>query len=101
MTDFDTKMAFIRALSVHGLKLYGDASNDETRERIRVTILMKMLEDKCFAVGPDHTMETYSQAFERCYNRKLEMRRMQREISGSPNSGGSRKAPESLPDDEA
>jgi len=79
MADFDTQMAFIRALSAHGLRLYGDMSNEDTRERIRVTIMSRKLENKHFAVGPDHTMETYGQAFERCYRRKVEMRRMQRD----------------------
>jgi hypothetical protein len=100
MTDINTQMAFLRALSVHGLKLYGDTSNENTRERIRVTILTKTLEDTSFAVRPDHTLETYSQAFERCYHRKLEMRRVQRGTNMTPNSAESWRAPESSLEDE-
>ncbi len=74
MIDRATQMAFIRALSI---KAFGDFVEKETRERIRVAILKRHLENTDFALH-DQQMETYSQAFERCYSRKLEMR-MQRD----------------------
>lgn len=84
MSDLDTEMAFVRALSVHGVKLSGEMSNEDRRERIRVAILNQELADKKFAHGPLRTMETHREAFERCYGRSLDMRRMQRDAEGRP-----------------
>jgi hypothetical protein len=84
VSDFDTEMAFVRALSVHGMKLAGDISNEDRCERIRVAILSQALADKKFTHGPLRTMETYREAFERCYHRSLDMRRRQRDPTGRP-----------------
>jgi hypothetical protein len=84
VSDFDTEMAFVRALSVGGTKLSGDMSAEDKRERIRVAILTQKRSDKNFGIGPAHTMETYAQAFERCYHRSVEMRRGQRDFDGKP-----------------
>jgi hypothetical protein len=83
MTDSDTELAFVRVLSVHGLKLAGGISQEDRRERIRVAILTHKLTGKTFAMGPQRA-ETYGQAFERCYHRPLEMRRMQRDTDHRP-----------------
>jgi hypothetical protein len=79
VSDFDTEMAFIRALSVHGLKLSGDLSREDTRERIRVAICSQNLERAKF----NHN-ETYGEAYSRCYRRPVEMRRMQRDEHQHP-----------------
>jgi hypothetical protein len=84
VTDFDTELAFVRALSVHGLKQTSELSQEDRRERIRVAILIHKLEDQRFAIGPKHAIETYGQAFERCYHRPVEMRRMQRDTHHRP-----------------
>jgi hypothetical protein len=78
MTDFDTEMAFIRSLSVRGLVLSGELSQEDKRERIRTAILSQNLERHRFGMGPNHTSETYAQAYRRCYGRALEMRRAPR-----------------------
>jgi hypothetical protein len=75
MTDPDTEMAFIRTLSVHGLILSGNISQEDKRERIRTAILSQHLERHCFNAL---SSETYAEAFRRCYGRSLEMRRVPR-----------------------
>jgi hypothetical protein len=84
MTDLDTEMALIRILSVAGVKLSGFDAQDK-RERIRVAILTQNVGNESFAFGPDQIMETYGQAFERCYGTRLELRRRPRDLAGRPN----------------
>jgi hypothetical protein len=73
VNDFDTEMAFIRSLSVHGLTFAGEMSQEDKRERIRIAICSQNLENAKFNHG-----ETYGQAYQRCYGRPVEMRRMPR-----------------------
>lgn len=69
----DIEMAFMRILSTNGLILSGAISPEDRRERIRVTIMQRGIKDK-----PFDAQLTYGQAFERCYQRAVEMRRVQR-----------------------
>jgi hypothetical protein len=83
--DLDTELAFIRILSGGGVKLSGGIPAQDKRERIRVAILSQNVENKSFAFGPDHIMETYAQAFERCYGTRLELRGARRDPHNQPN----------------
>jgi len=74
----DIEMAFIRILSTQGLILSGIPVEDR-RERIRVTIMQRGLKDKLFDED-----QTYGQAFERCYRRAPELRRLQRDEHSRP-----------------
>jgi hypothetical protein len=69
----DIEMAFIRILSTDGLILSGAISLEDRRERIRVTIMQRGIQHK-----PFDALLTYGQAFERCYQRGVELRRAQR-----------------------
>jgi len=69
----DIEMAFMRILSTDGLILSGSISLEDRRERIRVTIMQRGIKDK-----PFDALLTYGQAFERCYQRGVELRRVQR-----------------------
>ena len=69
----DIEMAFIRILSTKGLILSGAISPEDRRERIRVTIMQRNIKD-----APFDAQLTYGQAFERCYQRGVELRRAQR-----------------------
>lgn len=72
--DRDLELAFIREFSVGGLSLV-PMSADERRERIRVAIYAQK-RDREMVFG---TQMTYSEAYEKCYRRKLEMRRFPRD----------------------
>jgi hypothetical protein len=67
-------MAFIRELSTGGLILSGEISAEDRRERIRVAIHQRGLLQEMFE--PELT---YGQAFEVCFRRSIEMRRMTRD----------------------
>ena len=84
MRDFDLEMAFVRQLSVHGLRLTPELSQEARRERIRVAILMHNLEGKTMGYGPDHQRETYGAAYARCYGEQLDQRRIGRDAFGRP-----------------
>jgi hypothetical protein len=75
-------MAFVRILSVLGTKLSGDLSADDQRERIRVAILTQNVRDKRNDFGKG--IETFAQAYERCYHRSLDLRRVPRTADGRP-----------------
>ena len=69
----DIVLAFVRILSVHGLKLSGDCTPAEQKERIRVTILARKLKDALF----DNTL-TFEEAYRLAYRTELEQRRYPR-----------------------
>jgi hypothetical protein len=70
----DIEMAFIRELSTGGLILSGEISPEDRRERIRIAIHQRGLKDLMFEPGM-----SYGQAFEICFRRSVEMRRLQRD----------------------
>jgi len=72
-------MAFVRSLSVHGVVLSGGLSAEDTRERIRVAILMQRREACELAPGL-----TYAEAFRRCYGKPIELRKVVRDRFGRP-----------------
>jgi hypothetical protein len=75
----DIEMSFIRTLSVNGVILSGTLSVEERRERIRVAIIQQRL-----AVERYSEQLTYAQAYQRCYDRPLEMRRVERDAHQRP-----------------
>ena len=75
----DIEMSFIRTLSVNGLILSGALSAEDRRERIRIAIFEQQLNAKMF--GDELT---FAQAYQRCYNRSLEMRRVARDQHQRP-----------------
>ncbi|MDP9007487.1 MAG: hypothetical protein M3N91_02065 [Pseudomonadota bacterium] len=68
--DWDLEMEFIREFSVHGELLKG-ASADDRRERIRIAIYVHHLVHEPFR---DSGMD-YAAAYQKCYDRPIEMRR--------------------------
>jgi hypothetical protein len=80
--DRDTEMAFIRALSTLGTQLGGSMPAADRQERIRVAILTQRLAGRDFVAGPDGSMETFRAAYERCYDRSLDLRRTIRDAHG-------------------
>jgi len=68
--DRDLELEFIREFAVSGV-LLKVSSADERRERIRVAIYGQNLLHQPFR---DSGMD-YSQAYQRCYGRPIEMRR--------------------------
>ena len=69
-------MSFIRTLSVKGLVLGGAISAEDRRERIRLAIYQQRLD-----AAPFDANTNFAQAYELCYNRPLDLRRISR---GSP-----------------
>ncbi len=68
-------MSFIRILSVGGLILSGDGVRpEEKRERIRIAIFEQHLEHKPFDAS-----RSFGQAYQQCYRRPLDMRKLIRE----------------------
>lgn len=78
----DTDLGFIRALSVHGLQLALDMPKADFQEKVRVAILTSRLAGKDFEVGPDGAMETFREAYERRFERSLDLRRTLRDAYG-------------------
>jgi hypothetical protein len=85
----DLEFDLMRVLSTDGLTL-GSCSNEDRRERIRFAILQRGLTDQLW---PLDRGITYGRAFENCYGRKVEMRRMQRDAHGRPGLQTQRKDP--------
>jgi hypothetical protein len=78
-TPSDMEMSFIRTLSVNGVILSGAFSDEERRERIRVAIYQQRL-----AVERYSDQLTFAQAYQRCYDRPLELRRVPRDEHQRP-----------------
>ena len=75
----DIEMSFIRTFSVNGVILSGAVSVEERRERIRLAILQQKL-----AVEKYSNQLTFAQAYQRCYDRPLDMRRVARDEHQRP-----------------
>jgi hypothetical protein len=72
-------MSLIRTLSVNGVILGGTLSVEERRERIRVAIIQQKL-----AIERYSDQLTFAQAYQRCYDRPLDMRRVARDLRQRP-----------------
>jgi hypothetical protein len=72
-------MSFIRTLSVNGIVLGTGLSFMDRSERIRVAIIQQKLEGEKFSEDL-----TFAQAYHRCYERPLEMRRVARDARQRP-----------------
>lgn len=71
------EMEFIREFAHGGNQIGASISSEDRRERIRVAIYREQKHDKLyFATG-----KTYAEVFQECYGRKLEARRVPREMA--------------------
>jgi hypothetical protein len=76
--DQDLELDFIREFTTGGELLKG-LSVDDRRERIRVAIYTHKLSHSLFRDGPMN----YAEAYEECFGRPLEMRRIVRQVPKS------------------
>jgi hypothetical protein len=79
----DTELHFIRVLSVGGVSFAGQMTEDDRRERIRHAILSQRMGNRPLSDDPN-CRETFAQAYERLYTRKLDRRRFSRDNSPPP-----------------